>query len=491
MHQQQQLAIQRVHDEEEAAARTLERQSKHENNRAEYRDQLERKRMIDQINAQRQLQDEERSKAEESLRRQEAIRRKTLEYEAELRQNTEIARVKAEAIGRIQQERENHDLTLEKKRLELSEYRETILQAISSASHTLGNGIQDFITDRNKLTNTTITLTAIAFGLYTAKTSIGITGRFIESRLGKPTLVRETSRINPFQFLASPIKSFRHTFTSSTFLFRNNHSALDKVVLEPSLEKRLKRIAISTVNTKVNKAPYRHLLFHGAPGTGKTMFAKGLAKDSGMHYAIITGGDIAPLGRDAVTEIHKLFDWANSTNKGVVIFIDEADAFLRKRSTEKISEDMRNALNAFLYRTGEASKKFMIVYASNQPDQFDWAINDRIDELIEFKLPSYNERLRMITQYLEDYILNVKTGSRPITATGIDEILIKSISKQTEGFSGREISKLAIAWQAAAYGNANAVIDENIVQSVLEDMKASKFQKQKWFDKDHLTNMNS
>ena len=64
-----------------------------------------------------------------------------------------------------------------------------------------------------------------------------------------------------------------------------------------------------------------------------------------------------------------------------------ADAFLRKRSQEKISEDMRNALNAFLYRTGEASTNFMIVYASNQPEQFDWAINDRIDEMVEFELP--------------------------------------------------------------------------------------------------------
>jgi hypothetical protein len=32
-------------------------------------------------------------------------------------------------------------------------------------------------------------------------------------------------------------------------------------------------------------------------------------------------------------------------------------------------ENQRNALNAFLYRTGEASSKIMIVYASNQPEQ--------------------------------------------------------------------------------------------------------------------------
>jgi hypothetical protein len=59
-----------------------------------------------------------------------------------------------------------------------------------------------------------------------------------------------------------------------------------------------------------------------------------------MHiyiYIYIYIGDVAPLGKEAVTEIHKLFDWANTTNKGVLLFVDEADAFLRKRSTEKVS----------------------------------------------------------------------------------------------------------------------------------------------------------
>ena len=90
----------------------------------------------------------------------------------------------------------------------------------------------------------------------------------------------------------------------------------------------------------------------GPPGTGKTMFAKGLAHHSGLEYAILTGGDIAPLGRDAVTEIHKLFEWAKTSRKGLLLFVDEADAFLQSRETTKISEDQRNALNAFLYRTG-------------------------------------------------------------------------------------------------------------------------------------------
>lgn len=78
---------------------------------------------------------------------------------------------------------------------------------------------------------------------------------------------------------------------------------------------------------------------------------------SGMDYAILTGGDVAPLGKDGVTEMHKVFDWANSSSKGLLLFVDEADAFLRKRSSEMISENLRATLNAFLYRTGDQSNK--------------------------------------------------------------------------------------------------------------------------------------
>jgi ATPase family AAA domain-containing protein 3A/B len=47
----------------------------------------------------------------------------------------------------------------------------------------------------------------------------------------------------------------------------------------------------------------------------------------------MTGGDVAPLGRDAVTAIHKVFDWSQTSRRGLLLFIDEADAFLRKRAT--------------------------------------------------------------------------------------------------------------------------------------------------------------
>lgn len=472
---QQELAIKRIAEEEVSAQRVLQKQTEQAKAQANYKDELDRKRMQEKMRSQRALADEERQKTEESLRRQEELKRKTLEYEAALRQQTEIARVKAEAEGRILQERQNHDLFLENRKLDALQYRETILESIKLGGSTLYGGLQDFIQDRQKLTNTALTISGIALGIYSARVGTSIAGKYIEARLGKPSLVRETSKKNIIQMLRSPLSSFKLAFGSP-----NVEGALKNVILESNLEQRLSRVSVSTANTKINRAPFRHLLLHGPPGTGKTMFAKGLAKECGLHYAIMTGGDVAPLGKDAVTEIHKLFDWANTTNKGVLLFIDEADAFLRKRSTERISEDMRNALNAFLYRTGEASHKFMIVYASNQPEQFDWAINDRIDEMVEFRLPSLEERLRMIVQYMDIYLLHPPAGSKQIIVDGVDEALLRSFAVATDGFSGREISKLAIAWQAAAYGTPNATIDKELLSDVLRDSLNSKQQKRSW-----------
>ena len=55
----------------------------------------------------------------------------------------------------------------------------------------------------------------------------------------------------------------------------------------------------------------------------------------------------------------------------------------------------------------------MLVLASNQPDQFDWAINDRVDEMVEFQLPTLEERERLVRQYFEEYVLRpATTGSK-------------------------------------------------------------------------------
>lgn len=475
----QQVRSQNIEKEGDEARKTLEAQTQHERHRSEYKDQLERKRQVELLEAQKYMQDEQLKKQEEMVNRQEAMRRRTAEHEAELRTKTELAKVQAEAQGRIQQERTNHDLILQKVRLQAAEQRDTVLKAVADGGKMIGEGLASYITDTDKLRNTVFTITGIAIGIYTARTSIGVAGRFVEARLGKPSLVRETSRATVTQLVSEPLSTTKRLLGVGV----KEQDALKGIVLEPSLDDQLRRIAVSTANTKKNRAPYRHLLLHGPPGTGKTMFAKNLAQHSGLEYAILTGGDIAPLGRDAVTELHKLFEWAKTSRKGLLLFVDEADAFLQSRENTKISEDQRNALNAFLYRTGTESDKFMMVYASNQPAQFDGAVMDRIDEMVAFDLPGPEERKKMIGMYIEKYLLNPPgRWAKTVTTEDIGDAEIDMVVEQTDGFSGRAISKLAIAWQAAAYGTQDAKLDRTSFFNTVELHKKSMQQKDTWLE---------
>lgn len=123
---------------------------------------------------------EQLKKQEEMVERQEAMRRKTAEIEAELRTKTELAKTRAEAEGRILQERQNHDLILEKTRLEAEEYRDTVLKAVSDGGRMLGEGLSSYLTDGEKLRNSAFMVSLAAVGIYSAKTAAGIGGRFIE-----------------------------------------------------------------------------------------------------------------------------------------------------------------------------------------------------------------------------------------------------------------------------------------------------------------------
>ncbi|XP_074625363.1 ATPase family AAA domain-containing protein 3-like [Acropora palmata] len=471
------LQLDKTRVEQEEKRKTLATETQQHQQRAQYQDQLARKRYDDQLVQQRRMNEESLAKQEESVKKQEAMKRGTIEYEAHLKHENEMKRLEAELRGKAKIERENRDIKLEKIRVKAAEQRETVLQSIKTAGSILGTGFDAFISDWDKISATAAGLTLLALGIYTAKYGTGVGARFIEARLGKPSLVRDTSRLNVFGAARHPIQTFRR-------LFVNYEDSLQGIILKPSLETRLQEVSKATANTKKNKGFYRNLLFYGPPGTGKTMFAKSLAKHSGMDYGIMTGGDIVPMGKEGVSAMHKVFDWAQTSRRGLLLFVDEADAFLRKRNQEKMSEDLRSTLNAFLYRTGESSRKFMLVLASNQPDQFDWAINDRLDEMVEFALPSLEERVRLVRQYFDEHVLKpATTGSRTsrLKIANFDfNVKCKRIAEATEGLSGREISKIAIAWQASAYGSADGVLTEEMMDARVDEAVRQHKQKVEW-----------
>uniref|UniRef100_A0A4W6EQR5 ATPase family AAA domain containing 3A n=1 Tax=Lates calcarifer TaxID=8187 RepID=A0A4W6EQR5_LATCA len=458
----------------EERRKTLNEETKQHQARAQYQDKLARQRYEDQLRQQQALNEENLRKQEESVQKQEAMRKATIEHEMELRHKNELLRIEAESKARAKVERENADIIREQIRLKAAEHRQTVLESIKTAGAVFGEGFRAFVSDWDKVTATVAGLTLLAVGVYSARNATAVAGRYIEARLGKPSLVRETSRFTVGEAIKHPIKTTKR-------LKSKPQDALEGVVLSPSLEERVRDIAIATRNTRQNHGLYRNILMYGPPGTGKTLFAKKLAMHSGMDYAIMTGGDVAPMGRDGVTAMHKVFDWANTSRRGYDTTLSERESD-DERTEDKISEDLRATLNAFLYRTGEQSNKFMLVLASNQPEQFDWAINDRIDEIVNFALPGPEERERLVRLYFDKYVLEPATGGRQRMKLAQFDYGKKcsEIAKRTEGMSGREISKLGVAWQAAAYSSEDGVLTEAMIDARVDDAVKQHLQKMDW-----------
>lgn len=144
------------------------------------------------------------------------------------------------------------------------------MESIKTAGAVLGSGLNAFISDWDKVLAAAAGVSLLALGVYTAKGGTGVVARYVESRIGKPSLVRETSRMNFVDVVRHPIKtvkSLKVTWILRTYGLNlkkifitqaKSVDALSGVVLEPKLEERLRDIALATKNTKHNKYG-RHL----------------------------------------------------------------------------------------------------------------------------------------------------------------------------------------------------------------------------------------
>jgi ATPase family AAA domain-containing protein 3A/B len=189
-------------------------------------------------------------------------------------------------------------------------------------------------------------------------------------------------------------------------------------------------------------------------------------------------------------------------NLGLLIFVDEADAFLRRRAgDELISENLRNAINTFLYRTGTPTTKFMIVLATNTPELLDEALQDRMDEMVYFEKPSIKQRADILNYYLLKYLkpkhsllekmkmilkhpsliyITKKDIKSELSAEYIDEV-----ANRTEGFSARELSKLVIGWHDEAFAKENPVLDTPTANKVVDKHIIQNKVKDKWNTTQH------
>ena len=499
----------------------------------QYEDELARKRyqseheQTRQRNAEMVRMQEEASQRQESLRRQteESIQRSRRETDRQKAEHErEIVRAKsiAEAEGRIAENRANEDVIRRQMLARVEAETDKAMALLKEAVGAVGSGFNALLADEKRGAALVAGVTAIAAGVYGAREGSRVGFRALERYLGQPSLVRETSRnvlgFRPKAASSSASASASAAAANPPGAALSKGSAKDAsgsakgasspptsailgdVVLESSLSTRVSQLAIATANTRRNAAPFRNVMLHGPPGTGKTMAAKRLARHSGLDYALMTGGDVAPLGAAAVTKIHELFDWASTSKRGLLLFIDEADAFLAKRggavAEAEASPGTRAALNALLYRTGELSRDVVLVIATNRPEDLDPAVLDRMDEAMEFGLPDLESRERIVRLYFEKLIVRGEDAGDDAPATrgwralfglsaarrkgggggratievadDVDDAALREVARRTEGFSGRELAKCVASVQGAAYGSERAALTRATLDFVVD-----------------------
>ncbi|MDI6810141.1 MAG: AAA family ATPase [archaeon] len=223
--------------------------------------------------------------------------------------------------------------------------------------------------------------------------------------------------------------------------------------------------------------PYKsraNFLLLGPPGTGKSHFAQALAlelkKELGdVHFFAVTGSKIkTDAYGGSERRMDALLEVAQKQNSISVIFVDEFDEIA---SREK-HEATQSIVNTFLGKLSgsKSARDLIFIGASNRPQDIDPAIFSRF-EVIEFPLPDEKIRKAMFEEKLSKYKNSLLF--RP-------EDLSNWFSKETEGFSGRDIEEVLSNASVKAVKEAResrrerTMIDKQHVFDSVGEMKEKK-----------------
>ena len=184
-------------------------------------------------------------------------------------------------------------------------------------------------------------------------------------------------------------------------------------------------IAHSDIYKRYGKAQPKGIVLYGPPGTGKTMLGKAAAtaiaklhgQEGSTGFIYVKGPEIfnAYVGQSEAN-VRGLFHMAREHQKEhgypAVIFLDEADALLRKRVGDGRSGGTNvsdSVVNQFLAEMdGLESSGAIIIIATNRLDIIDGAIlrDGRIDRKIKVDRPTYQAGQQ---------IANIHLRNRPLT----------------------------------------------------------------------------
>jgi transitional endoplasmic reticulum ATPase len=181
--------------------------------------------------------------------------------------------------------------------------------------------------------------------------------------------------------------------------------------------------------------PPKGVIFHGAPGTGKTLLARAVANEVNARFFYINGPEIVgTYGGQTEENLRKIFAEA-TMNPPAVIFVDELDAIAPVRGTTGTLADTRAVTQLLSLMDGlRRAESVIIVGTTNRIDSIDPALRraGRFDKEVYFPTPSVPGR---------EEILRVQTREMPLSEEALEHL--PRIAERAYGFVGADLMELA------------------------------------------------
>ncbi|XP_043663011.1 fidgetin-like protein 1 [Drosophila teissieri] len=181
------------------------------------------------------------------------------------------------------------------------------------------------------------------------------------------------------------------------------------------------------------RCPPRGVLLFGPPGTGKTLIAKSIASQAKAKFFSINPSSLTSKWVGEAEKLVKTLFAVAAAHQPAIIFIDEVDSLLSKRSGNENESTLRLKNEFLIHLDGAASNeeiRVLVIGATNRPQELDEAVRRRFVRRLYVPLPTMEARQKII----EKLIRQVKHS--------LDGMQIIELAELTDGYSGADVDTL-------------------------------------------------